>query len=1690
MTSNRLEFKLPNFQNHNDVEFCRQIYLNHFRNAILFFNKNSDIIRKYLIELLKIPGNDISKDSRIIIYRWGCRCFFNMIKPPYVRPSVPIDFSFIHPELTDFHFLLQSASSEKSAGNLIRLNETFPYELFKVISMMIPQNARDFTTACAFNKALPIHMAARIISLFPLNIVSIDYPLFFEQRCSNSIDQFQDLFEGLLCSADFNLSQLLAAQLLANNFDDLLAINNDANEPNQRNRKSKNYLYLKLINTTIRQMRHFLDCNFALALNLFQSECTLLSFLLQTSTVPFSTLTKAIKQLPPNRYTKLFNNQMILMHFVGIGENWQKLNEYSIPFLIGAEQISNYAVILSEIPRSSLFLTLSNYDYQIDYDFIHVFSFFEDLLNQKKLSSVDLLSNSLFPSEYEVKLCSGIVIDVFSLLFTEKIKHNSTNLYFDTIGRQKQKMGQSFASRFVFDAETALSVVSYLLANSTQSELKPFLEHAEMRIKCALSLFERPVPLEAALLPPTYYFLHSLKSPELLDTLISLFGHPPKFVISRKFTLTLFRQLHLKDRNAAQKISNDDQIYASSDSTSYFCSERIEKEEKLNKRTEEIIDDVLNQFPQELYSLLLLDFASTNKHFTSLAKKNTNETYSEFVNNMFKKAVRFPPLSDVDFQNARTLNDLQKKLCAIISFGCTSKSTLLYRFSAFLLILISDPLQTYSVILKQSPQKSIFGVLQHTNQSSFESIIHRFSDTGIDINEILYSYKDCSIFDERKIMQIINHNPLCGIPLALAASFSQSKLIRIISKIPAFHRIAKYFSQAIKSNPCVDVLSFLNDKDFVNHFETKLDELITKNKVNLVLQKLTESDHDKDKVMMILDYLVYKVDLSSSFDNILIIIMQCPTNWKIQFLETFISILDVSKEAVLFPLQQTLSELKPLHDFGTMSEIEKVCSSWDYLIKEVTKFKNVIDNPQRIYRLCCLHLVHHEIGHALITLVQCMTQIIVFIRNFKLFNSHQSENNWLSKYVKYGISKLKESVLAEMAIDIGMNYNYNCGLMICKHLIKTIETQFDSDQNILPTTRTSFSEPLNNFGISLSNSIKNKLPESIALLNYVPDPVLLADDILSIQIVNSEETENNLLHLLIKMKQYQFVSNSRLYLILNEFVHQGVYKRYRVNYSGESLIGLDKVADKCDLFSLSNLLYEQFKEIESSKLQLFDNFSIFGIMPNRSSNLKQMLCTASIPFDGSKILYESSLDVREMVKTRKNDIPTRNLSLISSLTEISKCIRAPSFVPPTIFSLYADSTSISMFFEPFQSELKELKRPRFSLDFQFFDLEYSKNKRGTSELRIGLDMNSSFTETLALGELKETHCITSSTLNEEINEYDLLHKVHRSILSCSLLDLFNQLSLSEMRCILTFANEKNLLFFILQMVLFAISNQDYMSIFVYPGSKLDLNAQQSNIELYSTEGVDSTSNINLDSIQTDKRSSHVEYNQVKVLDFLLALKFTLISSIRLVDDVDPAILFPSSIIPNGERKKLDDICLAIEYQLQIGIDKLNLFDQAQSGNIAHSVAQVFLNCNDNTDYDRGFALTRVLHVDIDEVMIEAAAQILMQKNEESLGQFLLAILPRLDSSSSNQLIEALSSILVRNSSNEPFLKLIISSIRNPQSSCQMLRWFGFTETSVDVAVLNELTNEIELSMKDATKKGLNHVVRICKRWIHQHRISV
>lgn len=846
-----------------------------------------------------------------------------------------------------------------------------------------------------------------------------------------------------------------------------------------------------------------------------------------------------------------------------------------------------------------------------------------------------------------------------------------------------------------------------------------------------------------------------------------------------------------------------------------------------------------------------------------------------------------------------------------------------------------------SDVLAESLRKSPEKVL-----NSFKSLKEAesfFQIINFDIKKIVFSSNYSLNINKMFLKKLINKYPLYSIPLCIS-NFSKKDIANEITD-KNFMIVKKYLQLPSKKE----------DNDI------NLNEIIN------------ELEHmNQQQAMIVLDDLIYSYELENYFDRIILLINKYPVKWCIQFLETFLALLP-KDSIILIPLSQKIAELKPKFDLTNKSEIFKTCAQYNHFMKYLVNFDNIFQNPEMIYRLSFYHLQNHIIGDKIVLIIQTFTKILIFIKNSKIFSSQEKEKIWINKYISNNLSKLSNKVLARMIVDIGLNFSYECGLGLSK------------------ICNLDYTEP-----------IIEKLPQSIKLFEYASNLSQLIENVLSAQIINSNEKEIYLLNLFSKMNQYSNISLK--YDILHKMCKNLTFHKTKICYSGANLEELREICEKTDQKNIILLL-------ENNHITLTEEFK------TKCENIKKLFGIGINAKDNNKLVFKNNENKSvDLSYFENNQQPIYLFNINDDLMTFSKNknfnnIYSSFYIPP---------------------------------DFDFFDLSYQP-----SSLRIYNNVQNSITETISF------HKNINKNIEEERlninNKVKLFDMVMKHLQQSNLIDLFRILSNNSLHLLLEYANQNNFIYFILQLVIYVIENPERYEIFIFPQSIL--------------------------------RCENNDNLNVKLYNFIIGIKTALTLAFRLTKHIKNELLFPSSIILNGNERELKDLILVLEYQNQIGIDKISLFNPEVDK--SSLLSQLFI----NFDFERGFALVRILHVDIDDVMIKSAVHFAESSNYD-LGQFLFKIIPKLNPETANKLIETFSSILCRNEENRMVFKYLMLDIDEPKTVYQMLKWFGFDEASALIALQSDLFDEIEITLKDAKKKKLNNIISSCYRWKREHFISL
>ena len=325
-------------------EFYKQALLKQIEECSLFMRNSPELI-SISKQMLELPGNDPSRDSKAILFRWAVQCIINRLTNSQDQPPVPLDFSSCHPALKDTSELLKLAKDDDPSV-LMDLVENFRYEFFKTLKTLKYTVAIDFCKSTSKNLHIPIYMIGRFISSFKVSIAPFNYTLLFSSRCQD-VSTMCDLYQGLLC--DIGSYQVESAELLSNYCDPYL------NEP-----------ALLLGNQAIRIPCHWVDASGSLCKKLFPSFSVLI-FLFQVGTMNGNEMMKQLRKLPVTPITTKFKNQIILSQLLGLGDDWEPLKEKSIPAIISPDYITEGVLTL---PRDTEFISIPKYSWETDFDFI------------------------------------------------------------------------------------------------------------------------------------------------------------------------------------------------------------------------------------------------------------------------------------------------------------------------------------------------------------------------------------------------------------------------------------------------------------------------------------------------------------------------------------------------------------------------------------------------------------------------------------------------------------------------------------------------------------------------------------------------------------------------------------------------------------------------------------------------------------------------------------------------------------------------------------------------------------------------------------------------------------------------------------------------------------------------------------------------------------------------------------------------------------------------------------------------------------------------------------------------------------------------------------------------------------------------------------------------------------------------
>lgn len=1600
------------------------------------------------------------------IFKWCVECFLNRLNGTSHRPEVPIDYSTILPEFQNVNTLY--AYAQMPSDDLSKVYQAYPYDFFKVCSQMTPKFANDFIIACLFNRKVPIPIGSRLISFFPLTQIQIDYTLVYEKRCHNFHDMSM-LFEGLLCNCN---NQLRAAEILAGDY-----------EKNVFNDEC-----VVLINSSIRGFSHFIDKDLNKAIELFPSGATI-SFLIQTATTPLAELAKKLKNAQPNEYITRLTNQITLLELLNLGEDWTKLEEMSVPVLL--EQVYKgerfNPEILFELPRNSIFFTYSSKCWEIDFDFIQAFVALQTMLAEHRpIMYPPYLNYDLFSLLFMLKpgkIPNNMANEEEKTKPPPELEQNDKDIV-DIIGKTKKNFD------FYYDIESALGLITFMLKNGHPPEdLIPYLESAERKLRSAIVLYESPT-INDALMTEDIYYLKSLKSLDRIVKITEIFGNPPRYACSKRFSLTVMNLLAIDGVNQIKTIP----LYG-----------RVIPGQTLNEKMENAVSQVLAEFPKEIHPLLILDFASSHKKLPLLSKKLESEEYipfldecyTTFINHIQLNCRKYPPVAALRLTDSRSIFDYKKRLSNIIS--CHMQNSNLDRFARFVYALCNIKSQSFYKFHNVRPQGQI-QVLFNTIES-LASLKERMEGTGIEPIQYILKKNRPDLCSPSFFEKAVGEDPLIFIPFA-QNSVDPAKLASFI-KNENFNRVKRYFevckvstkaslapkdqdtliapaanqeegnapaakptkqqNQAVKqtntqaattpaasttpgSTPAPASASTTPAKEATTTATTEesanvvLPNALTADAQG-VLQILRSLEHieDKEEKMNILEDLLYNNKAISRYSvDIIEIIQFFPQVWCINFIETFIALLE-PEDSALIPLLEFLSLLNPKQqkNLEGASEITRVQFSYDYLTRLINNFDDILERPQDYFRLCSYHLKSHLVERDLIGSLRYFCLIIISVRNFKLFKTREKENDWISKYVTNGVSSITIDILGQMIVDIGLNLSFECGKRLA---------------DLCPD-------------IDLSIHIKNTMPNSVKLLSYVKDPSELVTSILSEQKVGNEADEVRLLHFLAKIGSIHLspsfansdfnANNIPLFKILNELAHVYICYRRRIRYVGTSLHKLYDIAVMTDTLSLIPIFKEIGVEMSPLVKTMVENsYTIFGFVPNNNSNSN----SNSGPGPAGK---SPNTQIGSLYSSRKKIFtsPKLTFNIRDDLNEMSKSLSSTSDQPTMymIESTQSESNYLTVYQIPLQKrDIKVNYRP----DFTYYEMQDRSN---TKILKIGLGNSGSgiSLQTLAndnFSTIKTTYSdeTTESTKpSEPIKFMNMAHMkktISEYVGNVNLNKLFELLPNQHLHTLLKFANAKGLIHMIFKLCCWVEDHEDAKKVFIFPRSSFK-----------------------------EFQEKHNDLKK-KLNEFIATLRNVILKALALTPYVDSGYLLPVGILNTGNTKLLKDEQTLIEFQLELDIKKVNLF--ANKTNKTGLIMKLFY----EAEYEKAFTMIRIFRIDMNQILSKTVKVLMGNESDMSkVGKFMFNVVPRLDIDSANKLIESISSDLSKNEANKPFLNLLVSGIDDSRNVYQMLSNFGFNETAAMVAIQEGLSEEVNASFNDQKNKDQEQLLRGCSRWINQNK---
>ena len=1153
-------------------EFYKQALLKQYEECILFLQNSPDFL-SVLNQLLELPGNDPSRDSLAIVFRWAVQCLINKINGSTETPDVPLDFSSCHPALQDPTELVNLANEEKT-DIIMDLVENFNYEFFKTLKKLRLKDALQFCISTSKNLKLPLHLIGRIISSFKVAVAPFDFTYLLAQRCQ-SVATLSSLYEGLMCG--LSSSQLESAELLSNHSDPFL--NEDA---------------LLLANQAARIQVHWVDTSGALTRRLFPS-FSILNFLFQVGQMNSSEMLKQLQSLPVHPITTKFKNQILLSQVLGLGDDWQPLSVKSIPAIITPEYLTNGVL---SFPRETEFITISQQSWERDFDFIEGYLTMKSLLKRGKekdnslfMPSQDSVNNEqqIESSDENEETFSEIISksphiiaeDLFSLIFLNGF-NDCPILTFEEIEELLQ---------------TLLEKISH------ESELYKYIEEGIKKCKAVRVIYGNKSKKKYLFYPIRTYFDVCLT--DKLAQLFDIFNIIPNTAISKVFQKSVNDYLLIQKEEKYDFIFNPRYVESKND-------------DEIMDKISEILENKL--IPKDKIIFILLDFSLSHRQFTICSKLydkfietkqkkvtiitsehesgeliegettnendqkeeqgNENDIYKTLLDtHIFKEQVVYPDISDLTFCEGSAL--LQRK---ILELNAKIKNGQFIQFANYMLQLAQIGTSKF---LQFSPKQFLTKKIQQS--SSVQNLLQKFENTSVDILSFLF--KEIKSEDLSKIMNvdIVKECPLTGFIYAqnsvkssdISSLYPQKIMQKWLNRSDHFEVFYQYKDAKETFIETGDLFYYSGEENLDTYLPSVLENI----------KKMNEDD-----AISILNDLALQFDLEPYYTDILEITQNFASEKCKDLIETLCETFPVESNALIFLYKR----LDSYRQKGEESE-------WNTVLNMLADYHDCFNDPEKIYRLTKIYLAHHTYNRTLVRDIQLFVQCIIIIRKMHFFNSIKEEEKWILKSICPEVNsigdafaKMNEEFVMKMVMDIAINKDVTCMLQISKEF----------NQELLMK--------------QIKKSV-TKNPKIVLLLDNIKDRDSVILSALKHFTVNSIENDNKLIRTLSKFEKY-LSDNSKDFLNAIKYIAlTGLYSHHFIAYSTKQM---GKLLEQCftydltyalDIFRKNGLKFEK-----SFFRRMNDGLTIFGLTPKLENGIdsKLLFTSPDLPFNTSDLLND------------------------------------------------------------------------------------------------------------------------------------------------------------------------------------------------------------------------------------------------------------------------------------------------------------------------------------------------------------------------------------------------------------------------------------------------------------------------------------